>query len=316
MVINKKIVYFFIFFLITMDTTTLAMRTTSGKKEIPSLRFQTAHIAAERYLNKQINDENLEKQLNPEMYEYARFLISNNNNLTKALLEAVVFHSNYVEDLLKAGADPNYTDFMGNNTPLMWAARFGRLEIAKILMKYGANINLKNGSNVTAFIIASIYNQPAIVNELIHYSSEQKEHKLTKKQIKLALKYGAQAGSTPALAEIIKNFKETGIEKDTFRSFLQTALFEAIRYRNNATVDLILKLGKEFELDINALNTFNETPLMIASSIGHKPTVETILNYGPDINFKNNNGRTALMNATSAGKNEISDLLIKNGASS
>ncbi len=50
-----------------------------------------------------------------------------------------------VETILKAGAKPNATDKNGSNA-LMRAARNGNIEIADLLLRYGANINAHGGA--------------------------------------------------------------------------------------------------------------------------------------------------------------------------
>lgn len=60
-----------------------------------------------------------------------------------------------VIDLVKAGADPNFRDQYYGLTPLMYAALYGRAEVAKLLLEQGADINMQSAGGDTAIIIAA-----------------------------------------------------------------------------------------------------------------------------------------------------------------
>ena len=61
--------------------------------------------------------------------------------------------SDRIKLLLENGADINAKDGVGN-TPLMWAANKGYLEIARFLVENGADIDARNNANWTALISA------------------------------------------------------------------------------------------------------------------------------------------------------------------
>jgi ankyrin repeat protein len=71
-------------------------------------------------------------------------------------------------------------------------------------------------------------------------------------------------------------------------------------------------LLKEYPgLDVNTHNKFNRTALMLAAQSGNYKIVERLLQFGADVNKKDNNGNTALSLTTD--KN-IAALLMKYGA--
>jgi ankyrin repeat protein len=58
--------------------------------------------------------------------------------------------------LLNNKANPNALNLISRNTPLIEAVRFKEVSFAKLLVKFGANINLKDASGFTAFDIAEM----------------------------------------------------------------------------------------------------------------------------------------------------------------
>ncbi|HET8697393.1 MAG TPA: ankyrin repeat domain-containing protein [Gammaproteobacteria bacterium] len=91
-------------------------------------------------------------------------------NQTALMWAAAEGHLDAVDVLLKAGADPNKqarvstltdrsinADFpTGGFTPLMWAVRNGDEAVARRLIQGGADLNLKNGDQATATMIAIV----------------------------------------------------------------------------------------------------------------------------------------------------------------
>ncbi|MDF1589186.1 MAG: quinoprotein dehydrogenase-associated putative ABC transporter substrate-binding protein [Gammaproteobacteria bacterium] len=69
--------------------------------------------------------------------------------------------------LLDSGADANLAVGEANYTPLMIAAKVGKLPVAQTLVQYGANPNLTNDGGVTALMIAAANNNPDIISLLI-----------------------------------------------------------------------------------------------------------------------------------------------------
>jgi uncharacterized protein len=70
-----------------------------------------------------------------------------------ALLEASVHGPELTRLLLSKGANPNIASNRGF-TPLMRAAGHGNIEVVKLLLKSGANINLRDINRKTAYDLA------------------------------------------------------------------------------------------------------------------------------------------------------------------
>ena len=89
------------------------------------------------------------------------------------------------------------------------------------------------------------------------------------------------------------------------------ALIAASTDGNIAKVEKLI----EKKADVNAIDRWQNTPLMLAAENGHIEIVELLIDAGADINTQNNRlGINALMMASRNGHIEIVNLLIKNGA--
>jgi len=71
-----------------------------------------------------------------------------------------------VKLLIKAGADINAKNEYGD-TPLIVASRYNQMDIVKLLIKAGADINIKNKGGNTALMIAFRYGYEDIVDLLL-----------------------------------------------------------------------------------------------------------------------------------------------------
>ncbi len=69
------------------------------------------------------------------------------------LLAARAGDTEHVQELIAAGADPNWADDQGV-TPLMAAAEFGHLETVQTLIRAGADVNARDARQFTALFKA------------------------------------------------------------------------------------------------------------------------------------------------------------------
>jgi len=205
--------------------------------------------------------ENLLKKNFKELLE-----ASKNGNLKK------------VELLLKENnVDINEKDSIGDsigNTALMEACEYGHLEIVKLLIEKGADVNLDNNFGITA------------------------------------LMYASKKGYLKIIELLLKNDADINYQDNYGKNSAYTALIYACKEGQLETVKLLLKKGA----NINEKDVSNETALLIACSSGHLEIVKLLLKNGADMNQVDKFGFNSLMMATKAGKLEIVKFLVENGA--
>jgi len=81
-------------------------------------------------------------------------------------LEAVKQH-------IKAGSDLDISEPSGGSSPLITASVFGKVEIARVLVEAGANVNFKNNEGSTALHSAAFFCYPEIVELLLDNGADK-----------------------------------------------------------------------------------------------------------------------------------------------
>lgn len=184
-----------------------------------------------------------------------------------ALMEASLRgYTDIAKALLKGGADVNAEDDYGD-TALMFAAGKGHYEIIKLLLNAGAKVNILNkGSKSTALMMAAKNGYTEIVNALIDAGTD-----ININSGESALTLAAWKGAVP-------------------------------------TVQTLIERGA----DVNAKNFMGMTPLMFMVKWGDVSIVQTLIEKGANVNAKNNYDMSVLDFAKE--HMEIIDLLKKAGA--
>jgi ankyrin repeat protein len=90
-----------------------------------------------------------------------------NNELINAIKK-----NNFTEAvvLLDKGMNPNVIE--GNNSPLMLAARKGDFRFTRVLIAFGADVNLRNDDGTTALMIAARFGHTEVVDLLLREGAD------------------------------------------------------------------------------------------------------------------------------------------------
>ena len=193
-------------------------------------------------------------------------------NINEKLLESIFNEDlEQVKECLAQGANVNYDNGKSYEPPIILVSINGNLEIAKLLIQHGADVNNKSYFGSERQYYTTALNQSAHKGHLEHLEIA-----------KLLIQHGADVnakdsdGWNPLIAAVNR-----GYMNDPNKQSLEFA-----------------KLLIENGADVNAKNIYGNTALMIAtqnnSNTKYLDTIKLLIENGADVNAKNNKNETAL----------------------
>ena len=215
-------------------------------------------------------------------------------NMTPLAWSVTHGHPEAVRLLIKNGAEVNMKDDNGS-TVLHGAAVFGRADIAKLLLENGANLQVRNDDGATpADALHLDWRTTAFIGGMVGVDVEAEDIAV--------MKIGRQ--------EIAKFFgtKDTFDGADTFGP----QELSGAAFTGNLTA---MKQALAGGADPNTMDPQSgSTLLATAALMGHTEIVAILLEHGADVNVKSRDGATALHTSAFLGRVETVKLLLENGA--
>jgi len=172
-------------------------------------------------------------------------------------------------------------------TPLMSAAMSGRIDAAKTLLDGGANVNEKDSrSGDTPIIRASLNGRSEMVLFLLKQGADARA---INNHGETALTYvGTRCLSPDAAKALIASAANAKEE-------INKALLNAATGPHDPVSCLnLVKFFIESGADLNYQDSYDNTPLILASTWGHSEVVRFLLSKGANTSLKNKDGKTAL----------------------
>ncbi|XP_044279991.1 transient receptor potential cation channel subfamily A member 1 [Varanus komodoensis] len=201
----------------------------------------------------------------------------------------------------------NVTDSSGN-TPLHWATKKNQIESVKLLLSRGANPNILNSNAMAPLHLAAqcLYND--LVKVLIEHSSTD-------------VNLEGEGGNTPILVacykdnpEALKLLIENGGKICKANSIGCMPVHAAAFSGAKLCMEIIIKrgevLGYSPKSHINFTNTGKCSPLHLAVQSGDLEMIKMCIEYGAQIDLKQNDKCTALHFAATQGATEILKLMM------
>lgn len=254
-------------------------------------------------------------------------------NVAVPLVQAVATGNlELVQSLLTAGANPNQMDFTCEASPLGMAIAQQRPDLAKLLLKHGANptigklcdsalglaaasgqieiakLLLEHGvdvnkafeeENYTALMAAAIEGDLEMVKLLVAAGADVNAWS----QDETPLLCAAQAGHQdvyeflyPLVDEDIRRYTDRELQKGT-----QQRQREQCREVEDFIYAAMMGNLKDVEaaiahgIEVNAIGSNGQTALMYAVNSGHLPVIRALLAAGADPTLQTTSGKTALM---------------------
>ncbi len=186
-----------------------------------------------------------------------------------------------VRQLLNKGANPNIANEAGA-TALMWAT--DNLDISTELVTHGADVNAKSSDSRTPLMIAAgRYGSAPVVKLLLDHGANAAAHSPGLFGEMNPLAEAAYAGDE----DVIKMLLARGADAKTAGL---NPLALAILSRCKACIDLLIAGADKADLSIQAI--INAPPL------GNTRSIIALLDRGADVNAKDPDGNTLLMNVS------------------
>jgi ankyrin repeat protein len=283
--------------------------------------------------------------VNHNQPEIAELLLANGANVnardpkmhTPLILALMVYnHDKMVRLLLGGGADVNLAD-ASSMTPLVYAVKQGQIEDVKILIANDANVNVVSGFSPLYFavfghraeMVELLLANGADVNyemgghTVLHWAKEGTDHRIET----LLIKYGghelpgakSSTGGDEIHKAVIKGdlnkvaalLKEHAELLENRNNLGQTVLYEAVGHNQLEIAELLLANGA----DVNARDANGNTPLIQAMSVyNHDTMVRLLLAKRADVNLADKWSMTALCYAARQGQVADAKVLIANDA--
>jgi ankyrin repeat protein len=248
-------------------------------------------------------------------------------------------HLPVIEYLISKGVNVDEKIGKNEHTGLFKACEDGSLDIAKVLVDAGANINFKSKERYTPLFFAVQYNRKPIVEYLvskgvkIDEKNGQLEHTAMIKAcedgsldiVKVLVDAGANInlkskGEFSPLLYAVENKRKPiveylvskGVNIDEKNGHLgNTALIKACEFGSLDIAKVLVDAGA----NINLKSKAGFTPLFYAVQKNHKPVVEYLISKGVNVDEKNGQeGSSALYQASYDGLLEIVTMLVDAGA--
>lgn len=214
----------------------------------------------------------------------------------KGIVRAAVEGCNVelIRFLLRQGADWSDWEYDDSenyyNSSIVTACKIGLVDIVRVLIEEGADINKAEHEGETPLGIAACYKKFEVCKLLI----ENGANPLYKNKNGITSIHWAAQGGDVQIIRFLLPFFENISETDNYGF---TPLHNAVFLRVNTEPALeFLKKGA----DINAVNHNGDTPLHLAAYAGAPEIVRVLIEFGANINLMNFSNNTPLDSAFAA----------------
>ncbi|QPC78184.1 hypothetical protein HYE68_008936 [Fusarium pseudograminearum] len=249
---------------------------------------------------------------------------------------------NYIVQL--EDVDVNQQDQLSAIVPLISAAMSGSLDIARLLVKNGALLEVSNSDGNTPLHHASAYGHPEVARFLLEKGANIESRNNNQKTPFLLAALSGQV-------RVVRLLAEHGADRDARDSDGFCALHYAFVSQNNLLLRCLLVLGVDMEVEflqgstvLERANMMGRTEiasylvefgantmlkgkekctvpqrslndqLITCSKHGNMAQIMRLLDQGVDVNVLNTSGRSAISVAAEHGHRCLIDLLLERGA--
>lgn len=234
-----------------------------------------------------------------------------------------------VRSALDNGADVNALDEPEGTTLLHNAVEGDHIDIVKLLIERGADVEVENGFGETPLFETAVHDRPEVAEFLIQNGAD---YKRTFEFGDRSLLHVAASHNSIMTGIVLINH---GLDLNALNDEDDTLLHVAAHWNHRPIADLLILHGAKVDLwiaaglcdremaqslldqgaDINDTEIFEKTPLHSMVDWEREDSVEFMLSLGADPNVKDSrSGMTPIFSAAFRGKKKIAQLLVSSGA--
>jgi len=192
-------------------------------------------------------------------------------------------------------------------TPLIWAAKYGNLTLAKLLLEQGdVYPTLSDNDGLTPLAHAAKAGHQDVVELLLQRGNVNSDS--SDKDGRTPLSYAAGSGHE-GIVKILLERRD--VKSDSSKKYGRTPLSYAAGSGHEGIVKILLEQG---DVNSDSSDKYGWTPLSYAARSGHEGVVKILLERG-DVNPDRSNkyGRTPLSYAAESGHAGIVKILLERG---
>jgi ankyrin repeat protein/L-ascorbate metabolism protein UlaG (beta-lactamase superfamily) len=210
-----------------------------------------------------------------------------------------------VKQILKSKPDAVFErdDNQFRELPIHFAATTGDIEIARLLLEAGADIDAGDSDNSTALGIAAMRRQGPMVAFLIEQGADVNRRD---RKADCPLSFAVYGRDEAIIQQLLDAGADLYFRNPNGETLLHISCVRGVR----GFVEHLLENGAE----IDARSANGGTPLGYAAMQGHAEIVRLLLDRGADPNTGNPGDMTPLFFATMRNKIECARVLLENGA--
>jgi ankyrin repeat protein len=187
---------------------------------------------------------------------------------------------------------------------LHWAVSADRPDLVEVLLRSGANPNVKNRYGVTPLSVACENGNAVVVEALLKAGGDPNVALVSGET---PLMTAARTGNSGAVRLLLAHGVSIDAREPTRQ---QTALMWAAAEDNAAAVELLVRAGA----DLTARSKGGLTPLLFAARDGRIAAARMLLAGGADVNERLPDGMSALVVAVMSANYEMAAFLLDRGA--
>jgi ankyrin repeat protein len=202
--------------------------------------------------------------------------------------------------IVEHSQDVNAWDFKRGETPLHVSSRLGHVEISRVLLKHGADIEARDIFYFSALEWATLNGHVELAQVFLEHGADANAQD---KKSCTPLYWASGAGRL-AVAQVLLSH---GADVTAQCEDSLTPLHQA---ENEEVARLLLEHGA----DANALDINNRTPLHGVSQLGRVGVARVLLEHGVDVNAQDNERCTPLYLASFWRRPAVSQVLLSHGA--